>query len=393
VALKEDELKSNTLYMLTVPSVRDQIPLMKKTASIEGRVDILRQTREMLRDPGFTLFVQKVLQETLPRVEKVCIQDHHVRACRKYKDGITVLPLFAKYLPATPEGTDLRTVSSDGHWRQNSIREILFSTLLSALVERSLTPHFPLMYASAYAAEYTILSECCEKSFEEFLLDLVAHNRAGKFRQRLLQVALLQIVHGLAVAQKHFGFMHGNLHGGNAMVSYIYNVMYYTYKVGGKCYSIPTHGMCWKLVNFGFSSAGAISLTDNNDVMTRESHLLDDSDHTGITEESGAHASEMYDIFRLVTSSRATASASPPLTEVLKTVHTMATALSLGGDGTVSGHLMEKLFVQLAAEFNFKVPESPAHVFDSTVSLDQITFALPTGSSVLITPLSFNTGL
>jgi hypothetical protein len=71
----------------------------------------------------------------------------------------------------------------------------------------------------------------------------------------------------------------------------------------------------------------------------------------------------------------------------------MATALSLGGDGTVSGHLMEKLFVQLAAEFNFKVPESPAHVFDSTVSLDQITFALPTGSSVLITPLSFNTGL
>ena len=76
-----------------------------------------------------------------------------------------------------------------------------------------------------------------------------------------MNVALLQLCQGLLCAQEHFDFRHNDLHLENAMMTFISDTMY-NYDVDGAFYSIPNYGMCWKVIDFGFSAARAFDVHD-----------------------------------------------------------------------------------------------------------------------------------
>jgi hypothetical protein len=327
----DDAFHGRTLY--PSGSERKRAPFMTMMTSVDGRVDLLTQTRGLVAtaSPNPFYVTKKLKEDDYVLVQEGCVKKEHTHACLEYRDGL-IVPFVIKDIPARAGCTTLDAFFA-GRWEENSIREILFSRLLSNLVESGVTPHFPILYSSAYNGRSNqIVSERCNETFLDFLNTLSMVYPVA-FRNRLLRVALLQLVHGLAAAQRHYGFLHADLHAKNAMVSYIDPVVY-TYKVGGKYFSVPTYGMCWKVIDFGQSSAAALPGTDNADMLVKTA-VLDRLRHGSdrafaiIKTAMSTHAAEMFDILRLLSYSMKTvASKAWDLELELKAVVDLATRVS-----------------------------------------------------------------
>lgn len=143
-----------------------------------------------------------------------------------------------------------------GH--QNHLREILMGRMLNHLVQARITPHFPLIYepfrvTSDVKNEYFAM-ELCHYTINQFMTHVKAVKVPEEQKITILRVCIIQLCQALAAAQHHYNFRHNDFHGGNAMMTYITRGTY-TYKIGAKYYTVPNYGMCWKLIDFGFSSS------------------------------------------------------------------------------------------------------------------------------------------
>jgi hypothetical protein len=76
----------------------------------------------------------------------------------------------------------------------------------------------------------------------------------------------------------------------------------YQYVVDGVQYDVPNYGMCWKLIDFGFSSSTELFGCYDNGTMLACSHALSVADTYGL--QPKAHSAEMYDLVRFMTAAK-----------------------------------------------------------------------------------------
>lgn len=207
----------------------------------------------------------------------------------------------------------------------NAAREIAIGQLLNKLVVLGITPHMPLIYEPFYVInnmeddmedEDHILAEDVDRllasepdvkpafatelahmSLSNFLTSKVMSESSSDEIVELLDVVLLQLADGLLCAQKHFDFRHNDFHTNNAMMTFITDTAY-TYKVNDSYYTIPNYGMCWKLIDFGFSSARVLH---EHDVAHSVMHSAALSVLDTASFDFMDYAAELYDLLRLVT--------------------------------------------------------------------------------------------
>jgi hypothetical protein len=205
----------------------------------------------------------------------------------------------------------------------NAAREIAIGQLLNALVVHGVTPHMPLIYEPFYikgdredgmqdegegegagagaGAEPEAMSafamELAHMSLSNFLTSNAMSTSSSEEIVELLDVTLLQLANGLLCAHKHYDFRHNDFHTDNAMMTFITDTTY-TYKVNGSFYRIPNYGMCWKLIDFGFSSARVLH---EHDVAHAAMHSASLSVLNAVTFDFTDFAAELYDLVRLVT--------------------------------------------------------------------------------------------
>jgi hypothetical protein len=208
----------------------------------------------------------------------------------------------------------------------NPEREVLLSIVLSALVTRGVTPHFPCFYGQCMVKDVDMRShevhdkralilEQATVSLKTFLERMFFVHDAPS-RVVHMETVLLQVLHGLVAASQHYNFKHMDLHVGNVMMSHAADVPY-CYKVRGVTYAVQTQGMCWKIMDFGMSTSGVL-FKPNESVHTllafpntlkpvafRAAHVESVNPISGLTrtrvvEEPTPYAFELMDFVRLV---------------------------------------------------------------------------------------------
>ena len=196
---------------------------------------------------------------------------------------------------------------------ENPYREILMGRLLNRLVKMNITPHFPMIYESFEVADTNMVGfamEVCDIDFPSFLKKVLAKVPDDARRIKLFRVAVLQLTHALLVGQKHFDFRHNDFHAGNAMMTLITNSSY-AYKFDADeldadetVYEIPNAGMCWKLIDFGYSSSDVFCAEDNQTQFLTSralTRMLPMTDGDGSVYFPGkGHALEMFDLLRFL---------------------------------------------------------------------------------------------
>ena len=66
---------------------------------------------------------------------------------------------------------------------------------------------------------------------------------------------ILQILHGLIIAQNNIGFVHNDLHTSNIMTPFTLSKdKHYCYVMDNKQYVIPTYNRCWKIIDYGYAN-------------------------------------------------------------------------------------------------------------------------------------------
>jgi hypothetical protein len=145
----------------------------------------------------------------------------------------------------------------------NPYREVVMGRLLNLLVLHNITPHLPLIYENFTIGESGIgfVTELSHMTFSDFLVSNVMREKDDNTVERLLNVALLQICHGMMCAQEYFDFRHNDLHSSNVMMTFVSDARY-NYKVGSELFAIPNYSMCWKLIDFGLSSSFVFGESD-----------------------------------------------------------------------------------------------------------------------------------
>jgi hypothetical protein len=183
----------------------------------------------------------------------------------------------------------------------NPFREVILGYFMNALVMSKTTPHFPLLVTPFYcdasdssAPTAGILMERAHMTFSAFLTHLVAQDD----KKDMLRVALLQISHALLCAQDHFDFRHNDLHLENCMVTFIDADVQYTYDVYGARFTIPTHGMCWKVIDFGKGTSGMFGEWDHAHKLLNSSMFSAFTDWAVVTK--APYALEVLDMARLL---------------------------------------------------------------------------------------------
>jgi len=236
----------------------------------------------------------------------------------------------------------------------NMVREALMGRFLNLLVRKKVTPHLPVIYkcfasrfmeteplrastpqhvrvaleeflrdersaaSIAYRSDRTMLAlmkrykpryvlrqrcgaiatEMCHMTFVRFLTTIASYCRTVGETEMLLEVAFVQLVHGIMSAQHYLNFRHNDFHTQNAMMTYITSGVY-QYVVDGAQYDVPNYGMCWKLIDFGFSSSTELFGCYDNGTMLACSHALSVAETYDL--HPAEHASEMYDLVRFMT--------------------------------------------------------------------------------------------
>ena len=183
----------------------------------------------------------------------------------------------------------------------NPLREIIMGGFLNRLVQRDITPHFPVIYESFTVPRLGVekdgfAMEMCHFDFLDYLFKHLVDVEDKATRDTLLRIAMVQITQGLCAAARHFDFRHNDLHCGNAMVTFITNGSY-VYKSGDTYYRVPNAGMCWKLIDFGNASSDVFGAHDNAAAVVH-SNAYRDVDTVGF--ETKDHAIEMFDIMRML---------------------------------------------------------------------------------------------
>ena len=194
----------------------------------------------------------------------------------------------------------------------NPYREILMGRLLNRLVVKNITPHFPMIYESFEVRDTNMIGfamETCDIDFISFAHKVVERVRDDVNRIKLFRVAVLQLTHALLVGQKHFDFRHNDFHAGNAMMTLIQNSAY-VYKFDADendaeetLYEIPNAGMCWKLIDFGYSSSNVFCAEDNQTQFTTShtlSHMVPIKKSDNVHFPGKDHALEMFDLLRFI---------------------------------------------------------------------------------------------
>ena len=162
-------------------------------------------------------------------------------------------------------------------------------------VDALLAEHYPKYKVGDSCC--AIATEMCHMTFDRFVKTLVESCRERADITRLLNVAFIQLAHGIMCAQKYFNFRHNDFHNQNAMMTYI-TAGEYRYAVDGVQYDVPNYGMCWKLIDFGFSSSTKLFGCHDNGIMLTCSHALSVADQYGLS--PAAHSAEMYDLLRFM---------------------------------------------------------------------------------------------
>ena len=186
--------------------------------------------------------------------------------------------------------------------QNNSVREVMMGRLLNLLVVRGVTPHFPLIYEPFHVVEgnrSAFAMELAHMSFANFMSSKILSTLDSGEAIEVLDVALLQICNGLLCAHKHFDFRHNDFHAENAMMTFITDTNY-NYKVNGSYYKVPNYGMCWKLIDFGYSASPVFGENDLAHAAMHSPALSVANDYFDLTD----HAEEFYDLLRLVTSAK-----------------------------------------------------------------------------------------
>ena len=299
---------------------------------------------------------------------------------------------------------------------ENPYREILMGRLLNRLVRRNITPHFPMIYESFEVADKDMVGfamETCNIDFVRFLGKVMRSVRDDESRIKLFTIAVLQLTHALISGQKHFDFRHNDFHAENAMATLIVNSAY-VYKFGADdvdaeetLYEIPNAGMCWKLIDFGYSSSDIFCAEDNKTQLKTSRALsglrpeveVNDDGTTSISLPyfiGDEYAVEMYDLLRFLNftidelsdydAADAAASlafftglcddllvisARSPKRGTLMGVHDIDER-HLTADYTASSGLLRQFFKGLARRFKVQTPadkrrvlSTPEHIFDT----------------------------
>ena len=183
---------------------------------------------------------------------------------------------------------------------KNTVREVMMGRLLNLLVTLDVTPHLPIIYEPFYIEEKNangFAMEMAHLSFSNFLESTILLPKTNEEALELLDVAILQICNGLLCAQKHYDFRHNDFHAENAMMTYITDTTY-NYKVNGSFYKIPNYGMCWKPIDFGFTSS---TVFDHHDPAHLVMHSFSLESLDDVEGSLSVHAMEFFDLIRLCT--------------------------------------------------------------------------------------------
>ena len=183
---------------------------------------------------------------------------------------------------------------------RNSVREVMMGRLLNLLVVHSVTPHFPLIYEPFHFVEDNMngfAMELAHMSFANFMDSHILAAGSDALADELLDVAILQLANGLLCAHEHYDFRHNDLHAQNAMMTYITDTTY-NYRVSGSYYMIPNYGMCWKLIDFGYSSSRVFDAEDVAHAAMHSEALS--KAHENFSFGLTHHAIELHDMLRLI---------------------------------------------------------------------------------------------
>lgn len=212
------------------------------------------------------------------------------------------------------KGMDPFVIDEDGTsvWSaaENPLREFISGRMLNYIVKAGKSPHLPLLYET-YETEMDgrpasgVVMELAHMDFNTFFEKVFVNIRDATVRRNVLEVTVIQILQALTTAQIYFDFRHNDLHIRNIMVTFVENTTY-CYSISGRTYAVPNYGLCWRLIDFGYSSS---------DVLFGETDILDayeDSKTLGFTrsivvkyapELDRFHfPAELNDVVRLVTS-------------------------------------------------------------------------------------------
>ena len=204
-------------------------------------------------------------------------------------------------------GHDARLTDWIGH--VTGVREVMMGSLLNLLVVHGVTPHLPLIYEPFHLVKGNkkgFVMELAHLSYTNFLQSKILSSLSREAVDELLDVTMVQIANGLLCAQKHYNFRHNDLHTSNAMMTFITDTTY-TYKVDGTYYQVPNHGMCWKLIDFGYSSS---TVFGEHDVANAAMHslALEEVGHSTFLGRLSDYAMELFDVLKFVTLAKRAAS-------------------------------------------------------------------------------------
>ena len=265
----------------------------------------------------------------------------------------------------------------------NPLREIVMGRFLNQLVRRNVTPHFLMIYESFTVSRPQkdgFAMEMCHFDFSDYMLHLLDVEDIAT-RSTLLRISLIQLTQGLSAAARHFDFRHNDLHGGNAMVTFITNGVY-TYKFGEVYYNVPNAGMCWKMIDFGNASSDVFGAHDNAAAVVHSGAYRRNTEQGHFETED--HAIELFDIARLlghaaktVTRLLRSGGATPTQELALLSLHKdledfMAITRRIAVASTKRGSIDLATRVWASAVFDFKTPDFVEMVASS--SLIEILF-------------------
>ena len=297
--------------------------LQQVRESLGRRVAVLKRRSEAVSVTDLFDHMETIGRGSYGSVSIGCLRSSgNSRGCEKFildvpGVGLHSLPVYmavktvripAEVAKAHARGAAVHfSVTREGIWlgNVNVMREVLVGRFLNHLVSSGVTPHLPVVYDvfdAAPAGTIAIVMELCHLNFDNFLYKVLPRISDATLRIQLLRVALLQLAHGLAAAQYRFDVRHNDLHAGNAMMTFITNTTY-TYEVDGVSYSVPNHGMCWKLTDFGFASSSKLFETRDTIKALVHGRVA----HRVRVSKLLHHAVEVVDFLRLLQTARASA--------------------------------------------------------------------------------------
>lgn len=243
---------------------------------------------------------------------------------------------------------------------KNPIREALSGRMLNYVVRAKLSPHFPAIYDALYIGEkrrkdksVAIVMEMADMTLQTFITQTIKKMPTSDSSE-FLRIIILQVMQGLATAQEHLLFFHNDLHSANIMLSFVDDV-FYTYKADGKYFRIPTHGMNWKIIDFGFGTSDLLYGRGDTRAMV-----------TALSEEHVSHP-EVLDMARILKSIRKRFHGNASISKWCDGVYDI---LEKEANRHEKGRsVMRSAFVKIAAPYKVPAPHRGDIVFDMDAPL------------------------